>query len=381
MVNYINGAIKEAMAKGRALMSKIPGARDLSIYFASLATIANREIEQILYELDYVYNDEDYNDPINIRQKYYRFKQLSGKLADIENVVIAAMSRKSKDDEYVNELVDQICKEINYPLQTPVASCLSQKYYHIYPYYNLLCIPLLESEFILHLPDIYHELGHPLIAMDTNPKVEPFRNNLGYFNVEVRKYFDAEIKRRDRNKSIDAEFDPIYVWKDSWLENWSTELFCDLFATFTLGPAYVWSNIHMCTKMSWDSYKLPNFKKASHPPDEARMKTVLYGLQEIGFKSEVPILQKKWDEFKEIVRPVKPNNFSTAFPEKLLKQAVEFCLVGTKQLNCEIAKPGQGGKVNSLLNNSWIDFWKNPEGFAELEKKTVAQFKASLKNL
>ena len=379
MVNYINGAIKEAIAKGRALMAKIPGARDLSIYFASLATIANREIEQIMQQLDYVYNDDDYNDPVNIRQKYYRFKQLSGELANIENVVIAAMSRKSKDDEYVNELVDQICKEINYPLQTPVASCLSQKYYHIYPYYNLLCIPLLESEFVLHLPDIYHELGHPLISMD-NPKVEPFRNNLGYFNVEVRKYFDAEIKRRARNKTNANIFDPIHVWKDSWLENWSTELFCDLFATFTLGPAYIWSNIHMCTKMSWDVYRLPSFKKASHPPDEARMKTVLYGLKQIGFVNEAAEILKKWEEFKDIVKPVKPPEFSVAVPEKLLHLAADFCLVGTKQIGCDVVQIGSIGKVGSLLNNSWAEFWKNPEGFSNWEKQTIANFKASLQN-
>src|ERR1700676_1487870 len=162
MKNYINGAIKEAIWKGRALMAKIPGARNLGRYFTSLATVANREIDQLITELDYLYSDPDYNDVINIREKFSRFKQLSGRLSDIENVVIAAMSRKAQDDEYVNELVYEICREINYPLQNPVASCLSQKYYHIYPDYNLICIPLLESEFVLHIPDIYHELGHPL---------------------------------------------------------------------------------------------------------------------------------------------------------------------------------------------------------------------------
>jgi hypothetical protein len=376
MFNYINGAIREAIGKGRALMSKIPGARDLGPYFPSLATTANREIEQIIYELDYLYNDQDYNHEKNIRQKFSRFKQLSGKLSDIENVVIAAMSRKDVDDEFMNKLVYEICKEINYPLQNPVASCLSQKYYHIYPYYNFICIPLLESEFVLHIPDIYHELGHPL-QLD-NPKVEAFQNNLGFFNVEVKKHFDAEIKRRELNKANDSDFDAIYVWKESWLENWSTELFCDLFATFTLGPAYLWSNLHMCTKMSWEVFKIPTFQKTSHPPDEARMKTILHGLELIGFTTEAGEIKQKWDDFKSIINQKEPAEFAIAVPEKLLKSAAEFCLTATRQIKCEIAGPSSEGKVYKILNNSWKQFWTDPENFYEWEKNAVAEFKSTL---
>ncbi len=377
MRSYINGAIREAIAKGRVLMSKIPGARELGIYFPSLATIANREIERIVSELDYLYNDDDYNDPKSIRQKFSKFKQLSGRLSDIENVVIAAMSRKAADDEFVNKLVYQICQEINYPLQTPVASCLSQKYYHIYPDYNLICIPLLESEFVLHIPDIYHELGHPLLYLE-NPKLEAMQNNLGLFNVEVRKYFDDEIKRRELNKTNLSEFDAIHVWKESWLEKWSVELFCDLFATFTLGPAYIWSNIHMCTKMSWEVYKIPTFQKSSHPPGEARMKAILYGLDLIGFKDVKREIQEKWEEFKVIVDHKKPSGFPVAVPDKLLKLAAEFCLVGTKQIGCDIITPESEGKVCELLNNSWKQFWVDPENFYEWEKATVAKFKSTL---
>jgi hypothetical protein len=384
MITYINGAINEAIGKARALMFKIPGARDLGVYFPSLATTAQREIDQILLELDYLYSDADYNDPRNIRRKYQRFKQLSGKLSEIENVVIAAMSRKASDDEFVNKLLLEICREINYPLQTPVASCLSQRYYHIYPQYNLICIPLLESEFVLHLADIYHELGHPLMSFDTNPKVEAFQKNLGYFNIEVRKYFDDEIKRRELAREIDKNAEPIYVWKDCWLEKWSSELFCDLFATFTLGAAYLWSNLHMCAKMSWDVFKVPTFQKTSHPPGEARMRAALHGLELIGFKAEKAEIEKKWVEFKAIIGQKESAEFSVALPDNLLKRAAEFCLTGTRQIGCEIAgNPGHqisgtSAKVNPLLNDSWKQFWKEPELFHHWERKALQDFKKSL---
>jgi hypothetical protein len=377
MKKYINGAIKEGIEKARVLMAKIPRAKDLGLYFSPLATVANAEIQDIIDALDYLYSDVDFGDSRSLRQKFFRFKQLSGKLSEIENVVIAAMNRKNIDDEFVNKLVFEICKEINYPLQHPVASCLSQKYYHIYPHYNLICIPLLESDFVLHIPDIYHELGHPLITMD-NPKTEPFRVALGRFNAMVRKHFDEEVKRRDLSKMVDPELDPLLVYKDAWLENWSTEIFCDLFATYTLGPAYAWSNIHMCAKMSWDVYRLPVFQKTTHPPDDARMTAINIGLKLINCNAAVTGIENKWDEFKQIIGQKRPSEFSIAIPVTLLNAAAELCLIGVKELQCEIYNPVADNRVTKLLNSSWDEFWKDPDGFTLWEKKAVINFKALL---
>jgi hypothetical protein len=377
MINYIDGAIREGIERAKALMSKIPRAAGLGLYFTSLATVANNEIQIILEAFDHLYNDADFSDARNLRQKFFRFKLLSQKLAEIENVVIAAMNRKTSDDEYINKMVFEICKEINYPLQHPVASCLSQKYYHIYPSYNLLCVPLLEADFVLHLPDIYHELGHPLIEMD-NPKVDSFKTCLGQFNAVVRKYFDDEIQRRNLSKMVDPAIDPLLVYKDSWLENWSSELFCDLFGTFTLGPAYAWSNIHMCAKMSWDVYRLPTLQKTTHPPDEARMKAILMGLDILGCNEDAADIHQKWEAFKELVGQKKGPDFATALPESLLRQAAEFCRIGTEKVECTIYAPGNTGKVNTLLNVSWKQFWKDPKAFPEWEKQALQAFRASI---
>ncbi|SFH36955.1 hypothetical protein [Pedobacter insulae] len=378
MHSYINGAIKEAIGKGKALMQKIPGARELGLYFSPLATTANREIEGFIAELNHIYSDEGYNNVINIRQKFVQYKRISGELSHIENVVIAAMSRKATDDDFVNKLVHEICQEINYPLPTPVASCLSQKYYNIYPSYNLICIPLLESEFLLHLADIYHELGHPLVSLD-NPKVEGFQKNLGYFNVTVKKHFEDEISRRELNKAAPDDFDPIHVYKESWLANWSIEFFCDLFAAYTLGPAYLWSNLHMCTSMSWDVYRIPTFQKISHPPDDARMKAIMFGLELIGFTDEVAEVKEKWEEFKMIIGAKKDSEFNIAVPDKLLRSAAEFCLVATKEIKCDIATKDMTKSVSNLLNSAWVEFWKDPENFAPWEKSALNDFRTNLR--
>ncbi len=377
MVNYIDGAIREAVGRGRALMSKIPGSRKLGSHFSSLANFANNEIGEIIDALDRLYGDAGYNDPKNLKIKFSRSKMLSGMLAKIENVVIAAMSRKSEDDDYVNKLVKEICNEINYPLPSPVASCLSQKYYHIYPEYGLICIPLLESEFVLHIPDLYHELGHPLIELD-NPKVAKFRNNLGYFNLGVKQHFEKEISRREMNKISEDIHDPIYIYKDSWLQKWSVEIFCDLFATYTLGPAYLWSNLHMCSKMSWEVCKTPTHEISSHPAGDARMRCCLIALEQIGFKDDSNEIKTKWNEFVQIVGQTRTEDYFIAYPEVILKSAAEFCLVGIKEIGCEIVTPITTDRVNRLLNDSWKQFWKDPKKFIEWERTAIDTFKEIL---
>ena len=130
--------------------------------------------------------------------------------------------------------------------------------------------------------------------------------------------------------------------------------------------------------MTWGVYKITTFQKSSHPPGEARMKAILHGLELVGFKEVKKEIQAKWEEFKVIVDHKKPTGFSVAVPDKLLKLAAEFCLVGTKQIGCDIISPESKGKVCELLNNSWKQFWIDPENFYEWEKETVAQFKATL---
>lgn len=374
MDRYINGAIREAIGKGKALMTKIPGSRTLGSHFASLANFANNEIGAIIDGFDNLLANSDYGDPKNLKSKFSKFKHFSSLLSNIENIVIAALNRKSEDDDFVNKLVQEICKEINYPLPPPVASCLSQKYYHIYPDYGLICIPLLESEFVLHIPDLYHELGHPLIERD-NPKVEPFQINLGYFNLAVKKHFDEEIKRREINKIEVVDNDPIYIYKDSWVEKWSVEFFCDLFATYTLGPAYLWSNLHMCTKMAWDVFKTPAYEMSTHPASDARMRCCLLALEQLGFKEDAAAIKEKWEDFVAIIGQKRTEEYAIAYPESLLKSASEFCLTGLKQIDCQLVTATTTDKVNRLLNDSWQQFWADPMSFYEWERTAVATFK------
>jgi hypothetical protein len=372
MNEYINGAIIEAIEKAETLKTKIPGASELNVYFEQLSTKAESDLDLVISKLHGLLENSTFNKPDTLRQKFLDFKIYSGFLTILENVVVTAISRSSSREEaYVNKLVEATCKEINYPLRKPVVSCLSQqRYYHIFPGYNLLCVPLLESDFLLHLPDIFHELGHPLIEID-NRKVKGFQDHLGQFLVESREYFDSSIEKITRGQQREHVLGYFRTWKDNWIERWGIEFFCDLFAIYTLGPAFAWSSLHLAVKQSADIFDIPFSELTAHPPEDARMRTMLKGLSLIGFESDAVQIESKWDEFKSIVVHKPSQYYYSALPDHLIESACQLALDATKSINCKIASAEKSQTITSLLNDAWDEFWKDPVQFAQWEKSQV----------
>ena len=169
-----------------------------------------------------------------------------------------------------------------------------------------------------------------------------------------------------------------YLWRDCWITKWSVEFFCDLFGVYTLGPAYVWSNLHLCIKTGSNPYEVPHFVVTSHPPDEARMQTLFYGLELLGYPKEKSQIQLKWTEYKATMQFVKQGEYSLAVPDILLQQVAVSALDAVKVLPCRLANPQQQGKVAQMLNEAWEVFWKNPGEFPVWEQPTVNTFKENL---
>lgn len=378
MKDYIDGAIMESIQKSRILKSKFPRAKESSLYFDPLIAKAMVEIDLMIERLADLLYDQDYSKPENLQEKFGKFKSILSELHVLENVIVAAISRKHDDDEYVNKLVRKVCSEIEYPIQPPVVSCLSQHYYRIFPHYNFMCMPLLEANFLLHLPDLYHELCHPLISVD-NPTTEPIRVSIGQLNRDIKKHFNQEIARLKLNTSGNSNnIHPYYIWRDSWIESWSEEFFCDLFATYTLGPAFVWSNLHMCAKMDWNLFGVPYYQKTSHPPAGARMIAMFYALDLMGFTQEKAAIEKEWNSFINVIKASPETEYHIALPDNFLQSTASYCLDGIQKLGCKIASDNTDTLIIDTLNMAWEEFWKNPPAFSDQEQKMVNLLKQKL---
>lgn len=366
MNKYINGTILEMLERVKTLKTKVPVNR-LPDGFKQLAANANSELDKFIIELERLYKDPKFQVVSNLPYKLTAFQKLVNGIDYLENFIISALNRCDNDDETLTKLVDKICKEIKYPLLSPVASRLSQNYYCIHPKFNLLAVPLLESEFLLHMPDLYHELAHPIISTQNHPNVTAFQEKLGHFNLFVSEYFEEQKKELKRNNGQQL-IKYLEIFNESWIEGWSIELFCDLFGVYTLGPAYAWAHLHLCVKRGNDPYETPEHFVSSHPADDARMQTILSGLEHIGFKEEGKNIKEHWNMYLNLSGGVLEANFNMAFPKHILEHCAILGFEATKAIKCQIASRNLNQEVYVTLNTAWEKFINDPLDYIGWEK-------------
>lgn len=368
MQKYLNGTILETLERVKTLKTKIPTqTQGLPDCFHQLAISCNLDIDNVINALDQFLINPKYQVELNQRRKLIDFQEVVKYIDYLENKIIAPLSRWDDDDVKITKLIQKVCIEINYPLLSPVASRLSQEYYCIDTKFNHMRVPLLESEFLLHMPDLYHELAHPIIAMTNDPRVDKFQESLGQFIKYAENYCQQEINTYKKNNG-EEEARYLDLFNQSWV-NWGIELFCDLFATYTLGPAYAWANLHLCIKRGYNPFHTPLFEPSSHPADHARMQAILFGLDLIGFKKEAKSIEEYWQKYIALNGSQITANFKMAFPKELLEHCAALSLDATKSIKCQIAKYELTNEVYSLLNTAWSKFIDDPTDYIGWERK------------
>lgn len=370
MNDYFLGTLFDLKSRTSKLKQKIPPPFKSSVFFSPLHTKADGLIDDCLSEIDNIstWIEESFHEDSSLIIQ--DIKAIVSRINGIEYHLITAINRQNKDDLYLNKLVNKICEEIRYPIHVPIVSCNSPEYYHIIPDYNLMYVPLMEAESLLHLPDIYHELGHPLIDAN-NLNVKPFKDNLGRLYRVVRKHFLKKIREEERKTNKTHLYDKYTFWYEAWV-SWGIEFFCDLFAVFTLGSAYVWSNLHLSIKQGenpFESYK-------SHPSDDSRMRITITALEFLGFTEDARLIRLKWNEYLSMADYKNPNDYAFAYPSNLTEACIAFALEGTKLIGCKIVNPDKNeDEIGLLLNDAWATFWKNPSSYNTWETHMVAEKK------
>jgi len=368
---YIDAAIRQAKERARLLKTKIP--TPPSAELIGLQRLCETQIDEVIVQLEYLLKDPTILDPGAIRERIRFFRRALNQLADIETTGIAALNRTNDDDLFMNRLVLQLHREINHPLPAPVVTCTARSYFTIHTGLHLLEVPPAESDFLLHLPDLYHEIAHTIIATRNNPKVEPFQQELGKFLYSLSRYFEAECLANERATgptSYNAFV--LDTLERSW-SRWAVELFCDLFATYTIGPAYAWAHFHLTAGRDSDPYDVKATRITSHPPDQARMEAILIALDLLRF--DISTIKLKWDNLVKATGACQTPDYRKACPKELLESAAVHALEGTQKIGCRIINDKTTGLMNDLLNNAWVEFWNNPSGYHQWERQLMNAFK------
>jgi hypothetical protein len=372
MLQFIESVLIETIERAKRLKAKTPNVPD--IHFQVLERGCTEELDKNIDRLYFLLADEDYQKDNKQEARLKEFKSVVRDFDILENVGFAALTRGHDDDIGICKFVQRICREINYPLQPPTVVCLSKDYYCIYPHLKLLCVPLLESDSLLHLPDLYHELGHPLLTEENNPKVEPYQEELGKFLVEVRSHFTKKIIHDIRNNN--GENERLYGhWLKSWT-NWSIEFYCDIYAVVTLGPAFAYAHLYLSLKRGGNPFFVPKVGQlVDHPNDESRAWVIAEVLRKLGFIEHVDDIQSRWNSYTPFTSYNKEDDFKHAYPAELMQKIAESGLQAAKRIESKIASPEKQGVVANLLNEAWKVFLQNPDDFIEREREMVMKIK------
>jgi hypothetical protein len=360
---YIIGITIQLERRAKELRRRIR--RELPRDYDALAQKCRDCLDAVLRDLRCI--RDEYSDTDSEAARLRHLRRAASDLAELETIAIVALDRAQEDDHYLNALLYEITREIKYPLITPVVTTLSSEYFHIYPNFNLMCVPLSEGRFLLHLPDLYHELAHPLLIIRDEPSIEPFQKSRDVCLMHVLEYLVDERTKALRRREPEALCRNIDLWEISWLRGWLDEFLCDLFAVYTLGPAYAWSHLHLSMIRGQD----PFVHFPTHPADDARMRCMLHGLALSGFQEHAGVIEERWNAFL-VSRGAKTDpEYRQCFPAHLVAQIASDARRGVADMQCRMAAPSTADAVHTGLNSAWTQFWSDPREYAAWEEERV----------
>ncbi len=373
MREYFQVAIDQTIVRAAQLLEKIDDSNIPQEYFV-LASRCRDEIVKAKKELEELRDKPEMQHPDLQTVRLRRFRRATDRISKQETTGVAVLSRRHDDDVFLTRLVNHIRQEIKYPFLPPTVTGLSTNYFYIHNDIQLMFVPLSEGSYLLHLPDMYHELGHPLLYDTHSPRVERLQQAAETVLMEASNYLLEETKFEERRQGPEDFLLYLDLWQRSWWK-WVVEFFCDLFAIFTLGPAFAWSHLHLCIKNEHDPFYVPTRSTSSHPADDARMRVMLIGLEKIGFGPEVEALRRRWAEYLEVAEAKADSNYKRCFPESLLKQIVDLAYKGTVETSCRIVDPQLHEPIHSAFNEAWHQFWHHPRTYIHWEKQKVNELR------
>lgn len=365
---YLEGTLGELERRALILRTMIP--RNLLPYYATLVQSCNKRLDGLLSLLRDLRDHPKWQDKNLLGERQRRLRRIVTVLDRLESGGITALCRANEDDHYFNELLECLRQEINYPGPLPTVSSLSQSYFYIDMDFNVMSVPLAERHFLLHLPDLYHELAHPLLVVRDDPVIEPLQVRMLESAAGAMEHFHILACEKEGGRAPKQECERLRKWEFYWGKYWIFEFYCDLFAIYTLGPAFAWSHVHLTAKRGTDPY---DYLMEQHPADAARMSVHLIGLREIGYADDARAITEVWQSVITSSNYKPPSDFRTCYPKQMLEEMARQGLNGVRDIGCRIAHEGCGDRIHNLLNGAWRRFWDNPRMYAEWEAKTMEE--------
>lgn len=361
---YFRGALAQLEERTLQLLTRIPAnAAEMEL----LEQNCRRELKEHLKLCKELRNEPVYQSPEVQGERLDLYRGLVESLDVLETVAVAALVRANDDDRRMNLLMREIVRETKFPLSRPTVSCTSRNYFHVYPHLNLVFVPLMESQQLLHLPDLYHELGHLTLAEEHDRRVLPFKEALKETKARVHGELGVLGARGGLGRMPARLGEEVRLWQYCWRNDWGVEFFCDLFAVFAVGPAFVWSHVHLCAKRRTALFALPGLDGLSHPADAARFQVMLAALRASGFTVDADQISASWDQLIGLTKESLSDEFSLCYPPATLSWMADVARAAYLKMGCHCVTPTAPTAVQQVLGNAWTEFWNNSAAYVAWE--------------
>lgn len=375
---YLTGSISQSLERVRQLRQIVQ--QQYRREYDGLRQICLRHLDETWTILRRLSEETIVDSALQTPRRVREFKRVVRQLNAVEGVGVFALSRTSEDDDFLNRLVTGVCGEIKFPLVSPTISHISQDYFQTYVEFNLLCMPLIESRFFLHLPDIYHEfchLFHRVQDIDL-PALESYHDAYRRCLFDTVRHFRGELTAAERVRKPAGSRYQLQLWNTCWTKFWMQEFFCDLFGVLVAGPAFAWSHYHLCVKRGGDPFDTPVMLESTHPADDARMRMALMMLKAAGFDKETKLIEDEWQELVGVMGYRPTVEYQQAYPEAVMSAVVSAARRGIKGMGVVAAEPDALQPIIGRLNAAWEEFWRMPENYQEWETEQFETLRASV---
>lgn len=383
MKEYLRAIILEQINRGLRLKELIPHPLRYT-ELESLADRCARIIDDDIQYLRFFLKELDKRDENDTRDILRGIRSCAREIDLVESFGISALYYETPEIGYLNKLIRNIHREINLPLTPPSVACISTRYYYFHSFTNVIFVPVGESRFLLHIPDVFHEIGHEVLFYKES-ELRLKKVNESYSNAikRITDHYRKLLARKTRETGPRSTLMLISHIHSQWKTHWVKEFFCDLFAAYTLGPAYAWSHFHLTTKKFENVYEFSPILPQTHPSDDSRMRMLTIGLDKLGFKNEVTSILSKWNAMPFVANTQPVVEYQYAYPNDLMNDIAELFLTGLKESKFSILFPEKLDSKNpdsiiNLLNEAWNLFWNNSSAFRDWEEKTVQKLKSVL---
>ena len=366
-VAYLRGAIGHAIKRARDLIEIAQSGNTIEL--RGLQEKCSEELNDVIIELATAQQALE-KSPDKVKTVARIYQVMAKRISDVERLGVFSLKNTSLDDKELNRLLNTICEEIRYPLVPPTVSHTSQEYFEIAPKFNLMRVPLIEGRYLTQLADLYHELCHPLLSSDglMNPRLKPLFSAFGLIKNKRGQEYDKALLRGDRRRGSSSMNCRYALWRKCWVETWCEEFICDAFGAFCAGPAYGWTNYHLCFRTDAALFQVPEKIPSSHPADDARMSVILEVLKEIGHETEAGAIEKAWVDYANSRGLSKPGNFELCYPPEALAELARTSKEAFEASGIVGFAEKTSGVVAGTLQDAWHMFWSQNTDYEEWEK-------------